>query len=52
MQIRKGKPPGTGQLARTGVELSREAWVRLAWIDFHRGTKNVTYTRRHFRISR
>src|SRR6266404_4397648 len=52
MQIRKGKPPGSGRLARTGVELSRGARVRLAWMDFHRRTKNVTHTCRHFGISR
>ena len=28
MQVRKGKPPGSSRLARTGVELSREARVR------------------------
>jgi len=33
MQIRKGKPPGSGGLAGVGVELSREARVRLAWMD-------------------
>jgi putative transposase len=52
MQIRKGKPPGSGRLARTGVELSREARVRLAWMDFYRRTKNVVQTCRHFGISR
>ena len=36
MQVRKGKPPGSGRLARTGVELSREARVRLSWMDFYR----------------
>jgi transposase len=34
------------------VELSRGARVRLAWMDFHRRTKNVTHTCRHFGISR
>lgn len=52
MQIRKGKPPGSGQLARTGVELSREARVRLAWMDFYRSSQNVALTCRHFGISR
>src|SRR6266853_1166159 len=33
MQIRKGKPPGSGRLAPVGVELSREARVRLGWMD-------------------
>jgi putative transposase len=52
MQIRKGKPPGSGWLARTGVELSREARVRLAWMDFYRRSRNVAHTCRHFGISR
>jgi putative transposase len=52
MQIRKGKPPGSGQLARTGVELSREARVRLHWMDFYRRGRNVARTCRHFGISR
>jgi len=52
MQIRKGKPPGSGRLARTGVELSREARVRLAWMDFYRRCRNVAHTCRHFGISR
>src|SRR5450432_1991739 len=52
MQIRKGKPPGSVRLACTGVELSREAKVRLAWMDFHRQSKNVAHTCRHFGISR
>jgi putative transposase len=34
------------------VELSRAAQTRLAWMDFHRGTKNVALTCRHFGISR
>jgi len=52
MQIRKGKPPGSGRLARTGVELSRDARVRLAWMDFYRRCGNVAHTCRHFGISR
>ena len=52
MQIRKGKPPGSGRLAGTGVELSREARVRLAWMDFYRRGRNVARTCRHFGISR
>ena len=52
MQVRKGKPPGSGQLARTGVELSREARVRLHWMDFYRRYRNVARTCRHFGISR
>ena len=52
MQVRKGKPPGSGQLARTGVELSREARVRLHWMDFYRRARNVARTCCHFGISR
>jgi transposase-like protein len=52
MQIRKGKPPGTSRLAGIGVELSREARVRLAWMDFYRRCDNVAHTCRHFGISR
>lgn len=35
MQVRMREPSG-GRLAQTGVELSREARVRLAWMDFYR----------------
>jgi len=52
MQIRKGKPPGSGRLARVGVELSRAARVRFGWMDFYRGCDNVAHTCRHFGISR
>ena len=52
MQIRKGKPPGSVRLAGIGVELSREARVRLAWMDFYRRCGNVAQTCRHFGISR
>ncbi len=52
MQIRDGTPPGSGRLARTGVELSRETRVRLAWMDFFGRCRNVTRTCRHFGISR
>jgi hypothetical protein len=52
MQIRKGKPPGTSRLAGIGVELSREARVRLAWMDFYRRCDNVAHTCRHFGIRR
>jgi putative transposase len=52
MQIRKGKPPRSGQLTRVGVELSRTGRVRLAWMDFYRVTQNVALTCRHFGISR
>jgi len=52
MQIRKGKPPRSGQLTRVGVELSRAGRVRLAWMDFCRDSGNVARTCRHFGISR
>jgi putative transposase len=52
MQVRKGKPPGSSRLARIGVELSREARVRLAWMDFYHRSRNVAHTCRHFGISR
>jgi Helix-turn-helix domain len=52
MQIRRGKPPRTRQLAQVGVELSRSARVRLAGMDFYRSTENVALTCRHFGISR
>ena len=52
MQIRKGKPPGSGRLARVGVELSRAARVRLAWMDFYGRSHNVAHTCRHFGIVR
>jgi putative transposase len=52
MQPRSGKPPRSARLATTGVELSRTAQVRLAWMDFHRRTQNVALTCRHFGISR
>ena len=52
MQICRGKPPGSSRLSKTGVELSRAARVRLAWMDFYRRCDNVAYTCRHFGISR
>jgi putative transposase len=52
MQLRKGTPPGSSRLARIGVELSREARVRLAWMDFYRHNRNAVRTCRHFGISR
>lgn len=52
MQVHRGRPPGSGRLARTGVELSREARVRLHWMDFYRRSRNVAGTCRHFGISR
>jgi len=52
MQIKHGKPPRSARLATIGVELSREARVRLAWMDFYRQSHNVALTCRHFGISR
>ena len=52
MQVHRGKAPGSSRLARTGVELSREARVRLAWMDFYRHCQNAARTCRHFGISR
>ena len=52
MQPKSGKPPRSARLATTGVELSRAAQVRLAWMDFYRRTQNVALTCRHFGISR
>jgi len=52
MQPKSGKPPRSARLATPGVELSRAAQVRLAWMDFHRRTQNVARTCRHFGISR
>ncbi len=52
MQIRR-KLPRAGQLARSGQEMSREARVRLAWMDFYRTHgRNAAQTCRHFGISR
>ena len=52
MQPKSGKPPRSARLAAVGVELSREALVRLDWMDFYRKTQNVALTSRHFGISR
>src|SRR6185437_15673040 len=52
MQAKSGKPPRSGRVKTTGVELSREAEVRLPWMDFYRRSKNVTLTCRHFGIAR
>jgi len=52
MQAKQGKPPRSGRLKSTGVELSREAQVRLCWMDFYRRTGNVALTCRRFGISR
>ena len=52
MQIHNGELPRGRQLARTGKELSREARVRLQWMDFYRRSQNVARACRHFGISR
>lgn len=52
MQVHDGELPHARQLARMGKELSREARVRLDWMDFYRRTQNVARTCRHFGISR
>ena len=52
MQGKSGKPPRSARLKRVGVELSREAQVRLSWMDFCRQSKNVALTCRHYGISR
>ena len=52
MQAKWGKPARSARLATVGVELSRAAQVRLAWMDFYRRTQNVALTCRHFGISR
>src|SRR6266852_2514834 len=52
MQVHDGEFPRARQLARTGKELSREARVRLDWMDFYRRSRNVARTCRHFGISR
>jgi putative transposase len=53
MHIREEKLPRARQLARWGPELSREAQVRLAWMDFYRTRgRNAALTCRHFGISR
>jgi transposase InsO family protein len=52
MQVHDGELPRARQLARTGKELSREARVRLDWMDYYRRCRNVSRTCRHFGISR
>ena len=49
MQVRKGKPPGSGRLARTGWSLAgKRGSVAL---DFYHGCHNVARTCRHFGIT-
>ncbi len=52
MQAKYGKPSGSAGLKAVGVELSREARVRLSWMDFYRETKNVALSCRRFEILR
>lgn len=53
MQFHYGKVPRARQLAGSAVELSREALVRLRWIDFYlTRRRNAALTCRHFGISR
>src|SRR5258708_19854179 len=52
MQPKSGKPPRSARLATIGVELSRAAQVRLAWMDLYRKTENVALSCRNFGISR
>jgi len=52
MQIHDGELPQARQLARMGKELSRQARVRLHWMDFYRRCRNLARTCRHFGISR
>jgi len=53
MQIRYGKVPRARQLAGAGQELSREACLRLQWLDFYlRHDRNAALACRRFGISR
>ena len=53
MQIKSTRVRGDKRLRRLGGELSREAKVRLAWMDFSQAHGDaVTLTCRHFGISR
>ncbi len=53
MQFHYGKVPRARQLAGSAVELSRQALVRLRWIDFYLSRRrNAALTCRHFGISR
>jgi transposase InsO family protein len=52
MQIRQ-KLPRAGQLARAGQQMSRQARVRLTWMDFYRSHgRNAAQACRRFGISR
>lgn len=53
MQIVNGSVPHARRLAGAGVELSRAARVRLAWMDYYDSHgRNAALTCRHFGISR
>jgi putative transposase len=53
MRIREQKLPRMRELSRSGRELSREALVRLSWMDFYRTHgRNAALTCRHYGISR
>ncbi len=53
MHIREEKLPRARELSRAGQELSREAQVRLGWMDFYGSHgRNAALTSRHFGISR
>lgn len=53
MQIKSTRVRGDKRLGRIAAELSREARVRLQWMDFYEAHgHNVTLTCRHFGISR
>ena len=47
----KGNHPVRASWAQTGVELSREARVRLHWMEIYRRCRNVARTCRRFGIS-
>ena len=53
MQIINGSVPHARRLARVGAELSREARLRLQWMDHYEAHGgNAAFTWRHFGISR
>jgi len=53
MRIVNGNVPHARRLAQTGAALSRDARVRLAWMDYYAAHgRNAALTCRHFGISR
>src|SRR3990170_1182022 len=52
MQIIPGTPPRARALALGGIELSRAARGRLAWMDYYRTRRNAALPCRRFGISR